>query len=406
MRQLISRPGKLGTDDGGQELRDLYAHQSAGFSFVRLNMFARLCYTGTLKSVIQVVQSGDHPPLDGTETPFKFGYATLVIAGAQRLQVTPPGSGLHAETLRFLLARGCPPDVEDICQYTALHHATMNHLSRPDLARILLEKNSKVDHLNIYGSSPIMGALMAGHTGAVDVLMEFGADLTIPDADGTTAERIFVSCGPQVTAVVTKWLRHRTGMQAPMDAKKCDYCGKVDDVKLKICAACHSVRYCSTACQRSHWKTHKYTCKPFSSSNTVTVKPFYSEHGNLMPTAEVTRGLLGMQVKKPLAKHQRASEQPTSYPKSIVIKVQVPYDPNPSVAHILPLSRAPLLVYTKKRDFVCHVTHEDNATGYDHIAEVVRSKGVGGAKAYFAAELKSADELVVKVSELLAEQPF
>jgi hypothetical protein len=30
----------------------------------------------------------------------------------------------------------------------------------------------------------------------------------------------------------------------------------------------------------------------------------------------------------------------------------------------------------------------------------------GGAKAYFAAELKSKDELVVKVSEVLAEQPF
>jgi hypothetical protein len=31
---------------------------------------------------------------------------------------------------------------------------------------------------------------------------------------------------------------------------------------------------------------------------------------------------------------------------------------------------------------------------------------VGGAKAYFAAELKSKDELLVKVSEVLAEQPF
>jgi hypothetical protein len=31
---------------------------------------------------------------------------------------------------------------------------------------------------------------------------------------------------------------------------------------------------------------------------------------------------------------------------------------------------------------------------------------VGGAKVYFAAEVKNKDELLVKVLEVLAEQPF
>ncbi|TEB19801.1 hypothetical protein FA13DRAFT_1575775, partial [Coprinellus micaceus] len=30
--------------------------------------------------------------------------------------------------------------------------------------------------------------------------------------------------------------------------------------KLLVCSACKSVRYCSTACQRNHWKQHKSLC--------------------------------------------------------------------------------------------------------------------------------------------------
>lgn len=65
-----------------------------------------------------------------------------------------------------------------------------------------------------------------------------------------------------------------------------------------------------------------------------------------------------------------------------------------------------LLIYTKKRDFVCSVRREDGPKEYDIVSSVVKSKGVGGAKAYFAAELKNKYELVVKTSQVLAEQPF
>ena len=40
--------------------------------------------------------------------------------------------------------------------------------------------------------------------------------------------------------------------------KKCDGCGKDEgaDLKLKICGACHSVSYCSSACQTTSWSGH------------------------------------------------------------------------------------------------------------------------------------------------------
>jgi hypothetical protein len=40
----------------------------------------------------------------------------------------------------------------------------------------------------------------------------------------------------------------------------CVACGKPGQPKLLVCSACKSVRYCSTACQRNHWKQHKSLC--------------------------------------------------------------------------------------------------------------------------------------------------
>ncbi|KAH0579439.1 hypothetical protein H2248_002301 [Termitomyces sp. 'cryptogamus'] len=103
--------------------------------------------------------------------------------------------------------------------------------------------------------------------------------------------------------------------------------------------------------------------------------------------------------------HYRAAHVPKnlSEGKNMVVKVQLPYNlvmnrPEPGAG--------PLFVYNKKRDFVCQIRREDGAAAYDHISSVIATKGVGGAKAYFAAELKRRDELVIKVSEVLAEQPF
>ena len=92
----------------------------------------------------------------------------------------------------------------------------------------------------------------------VDLLMEFGANLDIGDAhEDWTARGMYLSCGPQITAVVSKWLRKRNGEEAPMDEKKCLECGK-KDVSLKLCGKCCSAKYCSSECQRllSHVSIH------------------------------------------------------------------------------------------------------------------------------------------------------
>lgn len=105
---------------------------------------------------LQAVENGSAPDLMGSETPFKTGYASLAILGAQRVQDGPPGSLRHLETLKYLFSKGLPPDVEDIVGFTALHHATTSPVPKEDLTRCLLEHGANVNHRNRYGEVHIL----------------------------------------------------------------------------------------------------------------------------------------------------------------------------------------------------------------------------------------------------------
>ncbi|KAJ6516747.1 ankyrin repeat-containing domain protein [Mycena vitilis] len=405
MNAILSQPGYISTDNNGQKLRDLYRRESLNLNPLALSPFALSVFTGQLDLVKKAVEKGAAPDLMGTETPFRTGYASILILGAQRVKEGPPGGLQYLDTLKYLFSKGLPPDVEDIVGFTALHHATTSPVPKEDLTRCLLENGANVNHRNRYGEICLLGCMQLNLIPTIDILLEFDADLDLPDADGWTARRHFLSCGPQVTAAVTKWIRKRTGGEAPRSEKCCDTCGKVVP-SLKNCGRCRIARYCSNECQVKAWPTHKKTCQPFSASNTVTLKPYYESFGNTIPTAEFTRQFMGYptQPSSWSTNRTRAAHTPKNLDreaKTLILKVQVPYTGNPSVR-----SKGDLLLYTKKRDFACTIRRTDGPSEYDRISQVVRTKGVGGAKAYFAAELESREKLIVKVSEVLAEQPW
>jgi hypothetical protein len=182
----------------------------------------------------------------------------LVIAGAQRLQSGPAGAMRHEETLKYLLSCGTPPDSADIVGHTALHHATMTNLSKIPLARVLLENGANVNHQNRYGEVPMLATLQTNQVAALDLLLEYGASLDIKDADGMCGQNMYIMTGPEITAVVRKWERKRSGQEAPMEEKRCDFCRKQGGggVKLQNCSKCHIARYCSRECQRKCCTPH------------------------------------------------------------------------------------------------------------------------------------------------------
>jgi ankyrin repeat protein len=48
-------------------------------------------------------------------------------------------------------------------------------------------------------------------------------------------------------------------VQVPREPPSCASCQK-SGIKLRACSKCHAAQYCSTACQRAHWRAHKPAC--------------------------------------------------------------------------------------------------------------------------------------------------
>ena len=148
------------------------------------------------------------------------------------------------------------------------------------------------------------------------------------------------------------------------------------------------------------WKKHKQSCKRFSGSNTITVKPHYELEDTplttLIPMQQIARAVSGFPPPRSEAM-PRSPHKPMEYPKKKIIKVQIP---------TIPSSNNAIMVYDVKRELLCFILRDDAPAAYDRLTELVRNKGTFGLKAYLVAELKSKDELVIKVDEVLAEQPF
>ncbi|KAK7455847.1 hypothetical protein VKT23_010884 [Stygiomarasmius scandens] len=418
MKDILSKPGFLKSNSagGGQRLRTLYQKASVNFDSRQLSPFGTACYFGIPDEVARLYSlAGGYVDLKGHESGFNLGYISLVTLGSQRVTILGGQPTKHIETLKFLIGKGADVNTQDICGLSPLQHACKTGIQNVQLSlqimRTLLENGAKVDHQNRYGETALFFCFTANNTGALDILLEFGADLDIPEADGITPRSFYMKGGPAVTAVVTKWVRKRNGEEElPRQGKKCcDGCGK-EDVALKNCGRCQVARYCSAECQKKQWPTHKSKCQPFSTPNTVTLKPCYKDMATLMPISSHVRRVLGYPDTPIPERNYRGAHVPKKLigAKSLIVKIQVPLVDTPDGERPAP-GDEPLVVYTKKRDFVCSIKKGDQANGgaaYDTISDVIKKKGHRGAKAYFAAELRSKDELVVKISEVLAEQPF
>ncbi|KAH0834204.1 ankyrin repeat-containing domain protein [Lanmaoa asiatica] len=406
MKRILDKPGFIGINMGSERLRNMFQSQFAEFDPNKLSPFALACMCGNYDAVREAVESGTAPDLNSTQTPFQFGFVAFTALGAQRLQPHSSNSMpmRHLDILNYLILSGASPDIPDISGHTALHHACTPPIGRPEIAKLLLEKGANVNAQNRYGEVPIFFPFQGGDVALVDLLMEHGADLDIPDGNGDSPRKMCIVFGAEVTAAVQRWERKRKGEVAPWEEKRCDNC-RAKGSGLKRCARCHVVRYCSTECQRAHWKVHKPECNPFCAETTVTLKPTYGYGGvsETVSRADLMRQAFGLATPTTRPLRPGLTKNTEAENKSMVVKVQVPVNFTNSPVNT---ALGSLFIYNKKRDFVCTVTRASNPVAYDAIVQIVRSRGVGGAKAYFAAELKNPDELVVKTSEVLAEQPF
>ena len=125
---------------------------------------------------------------------------------------------------------------------TALHWAASN--GHKQVVSWLLEKdrtNATVRALD--GGTALQWAAFKGHRGCCKVLMQH---------TGLDEEEM---------ADLTRLIP--TDMKARLKLRQCTACERSQDLgekKFKKCARCQQVRYCSTDCQRAHWREHKRDC--------------------------------------------------------------------------------------------------------------------------------------------------
>ncbi|KAJ3866615.1 hypothetical protein EV359DRAFT_79381 [Lentinula novae-zelandiae] len=410
-------------------------------------MFGLACYFGELEAVIsqQMVQSGQAPSLSSHETPFYWDYVSIVIFGAQRSSHGP--SLKHLETLEFLLSRGASPNSIDIVGFTALQHAcpiqTTNEPPKYDpqqpmdaatyarlvqiphtpqtskmtpLLRTLIKHGANVDHQNRYGEVAMFLAFPMNNVDFIDILLEHGASLDIPEADGLTPRNTFIRYGPQVTSCVTKWIRKREGINAPREGgqKRCGWIGWKDIAQLNVR-------------KRPGRNTKRSASLSILAPPLYSYRTNYDEIGSLQSTANFARSVFGYDQHLPTPKNTNRARVPRTKPgksniKNSIVKVQIAMKPTAMYGMTFDSNsfdpHGNLLIYTKNRDLVCTIRRKDQLGGvsapgvgageraFDKLVQTIMTKGIGGAKGYFSAVLKSKKELVIKVEDMLAEQPF
>ena len=193
---------------------------------------------------------------------------------------------------------------------------------------------------------------------------------------------------------------------------KCTQCGAVK--KLKQCSVCHAVAYCSTECQKLHWKAgHKKVCAQYRATSDakfcvidVTKKSKRDELMlNMMGKANKPMQMVSMSFNSSVGRAPSAyNANQTLFPpellgKAVIVKVQ------PSMVG----NTGACKVCDKKRSFTITVDEGNSVSGFQGMFNKIRAEGeMGGLKAYMTAHIpsKQGGRLKIAFDRVLPAQPW
>jgi hypothetical protein len=186
------------------------------------------------------------------------------------------------EAIKALEQLGADKEAKEAGGQTPLHVAAVEGHVEAIKALVQLGVNKEAKEAG--GQTPLHVAAFNGHVEAIKALVQLGAQIYAQTADGETPLKLSIRYGHYQAAQVLGELERtaRTRKEAAEQAERtaagrgsvettaaasqtgaCAACGSssgASDAPFKRCSRCHSVKYCSPLCQRTHWQAHKASC--------------------------------------------------------------------------------------------------------------------------------------------------
>ena len=157
----------------------------------------------------------------------------------------------HYNILNKLIELGADVDAHDIHGFTALHFACLH--GRDDMATLLLDHGADPNAESWNGVRPLelfTWVLGKQAFNMIQILLRYNGKLTYKKSINDLRSNVELQGCKHIAA--------RAREAHPRDKEECEKCVKP---AVKKCGACGLVYYCTPACQKMDWKSHKVTCK-------------------------------------------------------------------------------------------------------------------------------------------------
>ena len=440
---------------------DYYPHEKM---FTHLSDWLKIIFAGDYKAFMKIIDDTPDDQLGGLlerrESLLNVSAIFHVIIGARSLssehvqeaaKKTLNVKNEHMKIFDELLELGVDVNVHDSAGYTPLHHCLTlyGNSVTEEMAKKLIKAGAKINAKNRMGSTALMEAALSVKYEYVELLLQHGADPTVPDNDDKHMANISVM-NPRLQELLKKYYKkavreEKAKAEAASNESRCCKCGK-DDEEMKKCTGCYMVWYCSRECQRLDWSNqHKTNCKLLKQkrdSAPAVKQKQCSRCGNksnlVRCSACFNTWYCDEQCQEQDQNHHQSEcrdgqdeyklctfdqefvssigsdgftfrdPKQKSSKSFFTVKVQTPM-PLPSGE---PVRSGPLAIYNKDKSFMKMLRRENNEFVYEELRKNIAKEGYLGMKGYFHAMLdncgdsSAAGRLKIKSGKILPLQPW
>jgi hypothetical protein len=242
-----------------------------------LSEWSRACFHGEKAVVIKFLnktssQGGSEVThlMEKRESLMRFSGLFHVIFGARK---SP--SKAHIEIAKLLIEKGARVNAKDIGGSTPLHHcmSQFGNSFSLEIAKMMVAHGADVNSINRFGATALFEPCITLNYEYIEFLISHGCNPKHVDSFGVSCYA-YASMNQKIASIFSKgncrmaekekWIQKLSGKENFIDA--CSFCGSKEK-SLKKCSGCLVAGYCSTVCQKSHWKSHKRLCKAKQSEN-------------------------------------------------------------------------------------------------------------------------------------------